>query len=53
VSEPLMTCRKLLDDIETGVEAVFREESGGYRSTAQMVSGMKAARARLRLPCGT
>ena len=53
VSEPLMTCRKLMDDIETGVEAMLRDESGGYRSTAQMVSGMKAARARLRLPCGT
>jgi hypothetical protein len=48
-----MTCRKLLDDIETGAEVVFRDEPGGYLSTAQVVSGIKVARARLRLWCGT
>jgi hypothetical protein len=53
VSEPLMTCRKLLDDIETGAEVVLRDEPGGYLSTAQVVSGIKVARARLRLWCGT
>ena len=52
-SEPLMTCRKLQDDIETGAEAVSRDEPGGNLSTAQVVSGIKVARARLRLPCGT
>jgi hypothetical protein len=52
-SEPLMTCRKLLDDIETGVEAVPRDEPGGSLLTGQAVSGMKVARARLWLRCGT
>ncbi len=53
VSEPLVTCRKLQDDIETGAEAVLREEPGGDLLTAQVVSGIKVARARFRLPCGT
>src|SRR5664279_1474729 len=30
-----------------------RDESGGYPLTAQMVSGIQAARARSRLSCGT
>ena len=35
-SEPLMTCRKTLTDVETGIETLSWEESGGlpvYRST--------------------
>jgi hypothetical protein len=44
---------KAEDDIETEVEAATRDEPGGNLSTAQAVSGIKAARARLRLPCGT
>ena len=48
-----MTCRKRLDGIETGVESVLRDESGGNLLTAQVVSGMKAARARFRLWYGT
>ena len=52
-SEPLMTCRKRSDDIKTGVELLPRDEPGGNLPTAQVVSGMKAARAWLRLRCGT
>lgn len=52
-SEPLMTCRNSLVDIETGVEKLLRDESGGYLLTARVVSGMKVARARFRLWCGT
>ncbi|MGH7573408.1 MAG: reverse transcriptase domain-containing protein, partial [Gemmatimonadota bacterium] len=52
-SEPLMTCRKRIDDIETGVESLSRDEPGGDLLTAQAVSGIKAARAQLRLWCGT
>ena len=52
-SEPLMTCRNSLDDIETGVEKLLRDEPGGSLPTGQAVSGMKVARARLRLLCGT
>jgi hypothetical protein len=53
VSEPLMTCRKLQDDIETGVSECSGMSLGEFLHTAQMVSGIKAARARLRLPWGT
>jgi hypothetical protein len=52
-SEPLMTCRNSLDDIETGVEKLLRDKPGGSLPTGQVVSGMKVARARLRLLCGT
>jgi hypothetical protein len=48
-----MTCRKRIDDIETGRESFSREESGGNLLTAQAVSGIKAARAQFRLWCGT
>lgn len=47
VSEPLMTCRKLLDDIKTGAGAVSREQRGGSLLTARVVSGMKVARAQV------
>jgi hypothetical protein len=52
-SEPPMTCRKRSDDIETGRESFSRDEPGGNLPTAQAVSGIKAARAQLRLWCGT
>jgi hypothetical protein len=52
-SEPLMTCRKLLIDIETEAEAVSWDEPGGSLLTAQAVSGMKAARVRVGLLHGT
>jgi hypothetical protein len=48
-----MTCRKRSDDIETEEESLPREEPGGNLSTAQVVSGMKVARAWLRLLSGT
>ncbi len=48
-----MKCRKRIDDIETGVESLLRDESGGDLFTAQAVSGIKAARALLRLWHGT
>ena len=47
-SEPVMTCRNALDDIETGQEGLVRDKPGGYLFTAQVVSGMELARARSR-----
>ena len=52
-SEPLTTCRKRRDDIKTKAESLPWEEPGRNLLTAQVVSGMKVARARLRLLCGT
>lgn len=52
-SEPLMTCRKRRNGVETGGESLLREKSGGNLLTAQAASGMKAARTRSRLLCGT
>jgi hypothetical protein len=52
-SEPLMTCRKRIDDIKTGVQLLPRDESGGCLSIGQMVSGTKVARVRFRLQCET
>lgn len=49
VSEPLKTCRKRIDDIETGVPLLPREEPGGDLLTALVVSGTEVARARFRL----
>jgi hypothetical protein len=48
-----MTCRKRSDDIKTEEESLPREESGGNLFTAQVVSGMKVARAWPRLLSGT
>src|SRR5512144_1755644 len=48
-----MTCRKRVGDIETGGWSVPRDEPGGCLLTGQVVSGMKVARARLGLRCGT
>jgi hypothetical protein len=52
-SEPLMKCRKRRDDVKTGGESLSRDQSGGNLPTAQAASGMKAARMRSRLLCGT
>jgi len=52
-SEPLMTCRKRIDGIKTGVESFPRDEPGGSLPTGQVVPGMEVARAWLRLWCGT
>jgi hypothetical protein len=48
-----MTGRKRSDGIESGVESLPRDEPGGNLSTAQAVPGLKVARARFRLWCGT
>jgi hypothetical protein len=48
-----MTGRKRIDDIETGAESALRDEPGGNLLTAQAVSGLKVARARFGLRCGT
>ncbi len=52
-SEPPVKCRKRSDDVETGEESLTRDQPGGYLLTAQAASGMKAARAWLRLLRGT
>jgi len=44
VSEPLMTCRNVPGDVETGIGLLSREQGlGGVLLTAQPASGMKAA----------
>jgi hypothetical protein len=48
-----MECRKRSDDVKTGVELLLRDQPGGYLLTAQTASGIKAARAWLRLLRGT
>jgi hypothetical protein len=53
VSKPPMECRKRSDDVETGVESLPRDQPGGHLLTAQVASGIKAARAWLRLLRGT
>lgn len=52
-SDPLMTCRKFMGDIKTEGAIRLRDEPGGYLSTAQVVSGIKVARAWSGLWCGT
>jgi len=53
VSEPLMKCRKVSDDVETEVCFCPRDEPGDNLLIAQAASGIEAARAWLRLCCGT
>src|SRR3989442_2244719 len=53
VSDPLMTCRKLMGDIETGRGVRARDEPGGCLLIGQVVSGMEVARAWSGLRCGT
>lgn len=48
-----MTCRKRIDESETGVESLLRDEPGGHLFTGQVLSGMKVARAGSRRLCGT
>jgi hypothetical protein len=42
-SEPLMKCREVGNDIETGVSMQSRDEAGGCPPIGQSVSGMQAA----------
>ncbi len=53
VSEPWMTCRNALDDIKTKLVFLAWDESGGSLLTGQVVSGIYAARAWVRLLYGT
>jgi len=53
VSDPLMTCRNHLDEIETGSGGPARDEPGGCLLIGQVVSGMEVARAWSGLWCGT
>ncbi len=46
VSEPLLTCREVEVTSKPGRSAVVRDEPGGCPPIGQVVSGMKAARAR-------
>ncbi len=48
-SKPLMTCRKATDDIKTGYVSLSRDEPGECLLIDQVVSGMEAARAWVRL----
>ena len=48
-----MRCRKRIDDIETGVELLPRDEPGGSLPTGQVVSGMEVASAWSWLSCET
>jgi hypothetical protein len=52
-SEPQVSCRKAVDDIKTGSWSLPRDKSGGCLFIGQMVSGMYAARAWVRLLHGT
>jgi len=52
-NEPLMNCRKRRDDVKTGRESLAREKSGRNLFTDRAASGIKAARTRVRLLCGT
>ena len=52
-SEPLMTCRNSMDDIEIRVLLLPWDKPGGDLLTALVVSGMKVARARFRRWHGT
>jgi hypothetical protein len=52
-SEPQLKCRNAIDDIETGFQLLAWDESGGCLFIGQMVSGMYAARAWVRLLHGT
>jgi hypothetical protein len=52
-SEPQVNCRNALDDIETELSLLAWDEPGECLLIGQVVSGMYAARAWVRLLCGT
>lgn len=52
-SEPQVKCRNALDDIETKLALLAWDEPGGCLFIGQVVSGMYAARAWVRLLYGT
>jgi hypothetical protein len=51
VSEPLMRCRNVLDDVKTGVPSMSQDKSRGNLFTAWMASGRKVAGTRSWLLC--
>jgi hypothetical protein len=53
VSKPWITCRNGVDDIKSGSVLLTRDEPGGCLFIDQVVSGMNAARAWVRLLHGT
>jgi hypothetical protein len=42
-SKPLMTCRKRMEGLETGVESQPQDKPSGYLPTGSVASGMKVA----------
>jgi len=52
-SKPWMTCRNVIDDIKSGSAFLTRDEPGGSLFIGQVVSGINAARAWVRLLHGT
>ena len=52
-SEPLMRCRKRMDDVKTGGKSLLRDKVGGCLLTARSASGIKVAGTRSGLLCGT
>jgi hypothetical protein len=52
-SEPRLKCRNAIDGIKSGSGMQARDEPGGCLFIGQVVSGMHAARARVRLLYGT
>jgi hypothetical protein len=53
VSEPLMTCRNSIDDIETRVLLLPWDKPGGCLLIGLVMSGTEVARARFRHQHGT
>ncbi len=43
VNEPLMKCRKRIDDVKTGGESLTRDKFGGNLFTDQAASGIEKA----------
>jgi len=41
--EPLLKCRKRIDEIKTGEESLTRDKFGGSLFTGQVVSGIEVA----------
>ena len=48
-----MRCRNSMDDVKTGGPGLPRDEFGSDVCTARVASGIKVARTRIRLLCGT
>jgi hypothetical protein len=53
VSELLMTCRNVPDDVKIGIGTGSRDKLGAYLCRGQAASGIEAARTYIRLLYGT